>query len=70
MAALGGAAGAAVAAAVGAGLRVAGGPQGISPALPVAWSDLLVVLACPAIAAGVAAVAARITAQRLIRDME
>jgi cell division transport system permease protein len=70
MAALGGAAGAAVAALVGAGLRLGGGAQGISPALPVAWSDLLVVLACPPIAAAVAALAARFTAQRLIRDME
>jgi cell division transport system permease protein len=70
MALAGGVAGAAAAASVGAALRLAGGPQGLSPALPVAWSDLLAVLPCPLLAALVAAVAARLTAAALIRGME
>jgi cell division transport system permease protein len=70
MAVVGGVIGAAVAAALGAALRLAGGPQGLTPALPVAWSDLAVVLACPLAAAAVAAAAARLTASALIRDME
>jgi cell division transport system permease protein len=70
MAAIGGVAGAAAAALVGAILRLAGGTAGVTPALPIAWSDLAVVAACPLIAAAVAAVAARLTAVALIRDME
>jgi cell division transport system permease protein len=37
--------------------------------LPIAWSDLLAVVPCPLVAALVAAVAARLTAQALIREM-
>ena len=70
MAAIGGLAGALAAAVVGAALRIAGGPQGVTPALPVAWSDLLAVLPCPLAAALVAAVAARLTAGGLIRALE
>lgn len=70
MAVLGGVIGAGVAAALAAGLRLAGGAQGLTPALPIAWSDLAVVLVCPLFAAIVAAVAARLTASALIRDME
>ncbi|MET0272873.1 MAG: ABC transporter permease, partial [Phenylobacterium sp.] len=62
--------GAAAAAAVGAALRLAGGGEGLTPALPVAWSDLLVVLPCPVLAALVAAFAARFTAAALIREMQ
>jgi len=54
----------------GALLRLFGGSQGLTPALPIAWSDLLAALPCPLLAAGVAGVAARITAQALIRDMQ
>jgi cell division transport system permease protein len=54
----------------GALLRLFGGSQGLTPALPIAWGDLIAVLPCPLIAAGVAALAARITAQRLIREMQ
>jgi cell division transport system permease protein len=54
----------------GAILRLAGGAQGLTPALPIAWPDLLAVLPCPLLAAGVAALAARFTAQALIREME
>jgi cell division transport system permease protein len=69
MAALAGLIGAAGAAAMGAALRLAGGGEGVTPVLPVAWSDLLSVLACPLLAAGVAALAARVTAMALVRDL-
>lgn len=69
MAATAGLIGAAAAALLGAGLRLAGGGQGLSPVLPVAWSDLLAVLPCPLAAALVAALAARLTATALIREL-
>jgi cell division transport system permease protein len=62
--------GAAAAAMLGAVLRLAGGHQGLTPALPIAWGDLLAVLPCPLIAALVAAAAARLTAGALIREMQ
>jgi cell division transport system permease protein len=62
-----GAAGAAFTVAI---LRLAGGPGGLTPALPFAWADLLAVIPCPLIVAGVAAAAARFTAQALIRDLQ
>jgi cell division transport system permease protein len=61
--------GAAAAAVVGAALRLAGGGGGLTPALPFAWTDIAAVIPCPLIAAGVAALAARLTALRLIRGM-
>lgn len=61
--------GAAGAGMVGAFLRLIGGGQGLTPALPIAWGDLLALLPCPLLAAVVAAGAAQITAVRLIRDM-
>ncbi|MBU2362478.1 MAG: ABC transporter permease, partial [Alphaproteobacteria bacterium] len=69
VAAIAGAAGAAAAAILGAVLRLMGGGQGITPALPIAWIDLLAVLPCPVLAALVAAVAARVTARRLIQRL-
>jgi cell division transport system permease protein len=54
----------------GAILRLLGGSQGLTPALPIAWSDLLAVLPCPLLAAAVAALAARVTAGALIREMQ
>lgn len=69
IAAVSGAAGAAAAALLGGLLRLAGGGEGITPALPIAWTDLLAVLPCPLLAALVAAVAARITARRLIQRL-
>jgi len=69
VAGLAGLLGAGAAAAVAAGLRIAGGGGGLTPALPFAWSDILAVLPCPLIAAAVAAVAAQLTAMRLIRNM-
>ena len=69
VAAISGAAGAAAAALLGAILRLIGGGAGITPALPIAWVDLLAVLPCPLLAALVAAVAARLTARRLIQQL-
>jgi cell division transport system permease protein len=57
-----GAIGALTAMAVVAGLRFLGGAEGITPALPLAWSDLLILSPCPLLAATVALVAARFTA--------
>ena len=54
----------------GAILRLLGGSQGLTPALPIAWTDLLAVLPCPLLAALVAAVSAQVTAIKLIRDMQ
>jgi len=62
--------GAAAAAVLAGGLRLAGGGGGLTPALPLAWSDLLAVLPCPLLAALVAAAAAQLTAMKLIRDMQ
>jgi cell division transport system permease protein len=69
LAGLAGLIGAAGAGLVGAILRLIGGGEGLTPALPIAWSDLLAVLPCPLLAAVVAAGAAQVTAIRLIRDM-
>lgn len=69
IAAVAGAVGAAAAALLGAVLRLIGGGQGITPALPIAWIDLLAVLPCPVVAALVAAIAARLTARRLIQQL-
>ncbi|MBL8554329.1 MAG: ABC transporter permease [Phenylobacterium sp.] len=69
IAAIAGAAGAGAAAALGGVLRLMGGEQGITPALPITWIDLIAVTPCPIWAALVAAVAARITARRLIQRL-
>jgi cell division transport system permease protein len=69
VAGLSGLLGAGAAAAIGAAARLAGGGEGLTPALPLAWSDLLAVLPCPLLAAGVAALAARVTAGALIREL-
>ncbi|MDP3418433.1 MAG: hypothetical protein Q8S40_20835, partial [Falsiroseomonas sp.] len=57
-----GAVGALVAMALVAGLRVLGGVEGVTPALPLAWSDLLILSPCPLLAATVALVAAGVAA--------
>jgi cell division transport system permease protein len=69
MAAMAGVIGAGAAAAIAAAARLAGGGQGLTPALPLAWSDLLVLPACPLIAAVIAALAARATAVNLLKAM-
>jgi cell division transport system permease protein len=69
MAAMAGLIGAGAAAIIGVLVRSAGGDAGLTPVLPLAWSDLLTLPACPLIAAAIAAVAARGTALRLLREM-
>lgn len=66
LAAKAGAAGALAAALVAALLRLVGGGDGFSPALPLAWSDILLLSPCPLLAATVAAIAARLTALRIL----
>lgn len=62
LAAQAGAMGAGVAALLLALLRLIGGEGGLTPALPLAFSDLLILIACPVLAFGVALLAARFTA--------
>ncbi|MFS0710820.1 cell division protein FtsX [Brevundimonas phoenicis] len=62
LAASAGAAGAGLAALMLAVLRLIGGEGGLTPALPLAWVDLLVLIACPLLAGAVAVLAARLTA--------
>lgn len=68
-AALAGLFGALAAATIGALARLAGGGQGLTPVLPVAWWDLLAVAPTPLLAALVAAVAARTAARGLIGEL-
>lgn len=49
-------------------MRLLGGTEGITPALPVAWSDVLLLSPCPLLAATVALVAARFTALAGMKD--
>ena len=67
LAAAAGATGTVVAMALVAGLRLLGGAEGMTPALPVAWSDMLLLSPCPLLAATVALVAARMTALARLR---
>ena len=69
LAALAGAAGVVAAVLVAATVRLMGGDGGLTPVLPIAWTDLMAILPCPVIAAGVAAAAARVTAMRLVREL-
>lgn len=69
MAFVAGLAGALVAAGIGAALRLAGGGQGLTPVLPVAWIDLAALAACPLLAALVAAQSARGAAMGLLKEM-
>jgi len=62
LAAQAGAMGAGVAALLLSLLRLIGGEGGLTPALPLAFSDLLILIACPLAAFGVALLAARFTA--------
>ena len=69
MAAIAGLFGAGGAAMIAATARALGGGEGLTPALPLAWSDLLVLPVCPLLAALVAALAARVTALGLLKEM-
>jgi cell division transport system permease protein len=66
LALIGGAAGTGVALALAALVRFLGGGEGLSPALPLAWSDLLILSPTPVVAATVALVAARLSAGRAL----
>ncbi len=59
--------GALAAAAGGAGLRLLGGSDGFSPALPIAWQDLAICAGAPILAALVAALSARSAAMAILR---
>lgn len=69
MAAWAGIVGAGGAGLVAAAMRLLGGGAGLTPALPLAWGDLLVLPVCPLIAAAIAAIAARATAMALLKEM-
>jgi len=65
------AAGAGAAGTIGAALLIGiltalGGDKGVTPALPLAWTDLLLISPCPLLAATVALVAARFAALRTL----
>jgi cell division transport system permease protein len=62
-----GALGALVAAGLAALAKVSGGENGLTPVLPLAWSDLAAVLPCPLLAAAVAAIAVRRAAMSILR---
>ena len=69
MAAHAGIAGGLAAAAAAAALRLLGQGQTLTAMLPVQWTDLAAPLPCPFIAALVAAVTARLTAEAALRRM-
>lgn len=69
IAATAGVIGAIAAVVVGGLLRLIGGGQGITPVLPVAWFDLFALVPCPVVAGLVAAIAARLTANALVKEM-
>ena len=69
LAATAGLAGAGGAGLVTALVRLLGGGQGLTPVLPVAWSDILPLIACPLVAGLIAAIAARLTALSLVRSL-
>ena len=67
MSALAGATGGAAAAIAGAALRIFGHGQTLAAILPIHWTDLLAPLPAPFIAAAIAAVTARLTAETILR---
>ena len=50
--------------------RLAGGTDGLTPVLPVAWTDALVALVAPVAVGLVAAIAARLAAMDLLRRLD
>jgi cell division transport system permease protein len=50
--------------------RLVGGPGGLTPILPLAWTDALAAAPAPFIAALVAAAAARLAALNLLKEMD
>ncbi len=49
-----------------ASLRALGGPSGLTPALPLSWSDALILSPCPLLAATVALISARLGSGRAL----
>jgi cell division transport system permease protein len=70
LAAMASAAGAVAAALVAAAVRLMGGGGGLTPVLPIAWTDLAAIAPAPLIAALVAAASARLTASGLVRELD
>ncbi len=70
MAAIAGTAGGVGAALAGAGLHLFGRGQSVAAILPVAWTDLVVALPCPFVAALIAAVTARLTARAVLKNSQ
>ena len=68
LAAVAGLWGAGAAAILAGAAKLIGGGDGLTPALPLAWSDLVAVSPWPLVAATVAVVAARLTTMRLLRE--
>ncbi|HEY0053496.1 MAG TPA: ABC transporter permease [Caulobacteraceae bacterium] len=68
LAGLAGLYGALAAAAVAALVRLLGGDTGFTPALPLAWSDLLAISPCPLVAASIGALAARLATLGQLRE--
>ena len=66
MALAAGAIGAALAGVLVVFLRFLGGSEGLTQALPLAWSDLLLLSPCPLLAATVAVLAARFAALKVL----
>ena len=50
--------------------RLIGGPGGLTPILPLAWSDALAAVPAPIVAGLVAALAARLAALRMLKEMD
>ena len=61
--------GTAAASGLAATMRTLGGSGGLTPILPIAWTDLLITAPCPLIAALIAAMAARSTTMSLLKAM-
>jgi cell division transport system permease protein len=68
MAAQAGLAGGLAAALAGAALHLFGEGQTVAAVLPIAWSDLIAPLPCPFLAALIAAVTARLTAESVLKE--
>jgi cell division transport system permease protein len=50
--------------------RLIGGPGGLTPILPLAWSDALAAVPAPIVAGLVAALAARLAALKMLRELD
>jgi cell division transport system permease protein len=69
LAVIGGVYGGAVVLVMSAALRLTGGARGLTPALPIAWSDLLAPAVIPLLAGLIGAIAARAAALRLLKSL-